>query len=356
MKIGILTQHFLKNYGGILQNWALQQALLKLGHEPLTFEHDTCFSRSRWLMRTMKYLLTNRSLKHLPVYPYKGRVGHKPFIDFIIRNIRSVTVHDFTPDIERRYGCEAFIVGSDQVWRPAFNLGRLYNMYLDFASDSVRKVAYAASFGVSDWEYSEEEAQRCRDLAKRFDAVSVREDSGISLCREKLCVSARQVLDPTLLLDKQDYLPLCQDILEKRGTVFIYALHFSDKIKLFADNLAKKYGKVVNVLQAGDKLEPKDSIEQWVAMFRDADCVVTDSFHGMAFSIIFNKPFYIFKNESGGVARYYSLLQQFGLEHRIIEDGSGDKECEPIDWEHVNNKKKELQKSSIRFLIDSLTK
>ena len=87
MKIGILTQHFLLNYGGIIQNFALQQVLLKFGHDPLTFEHDTCYSRTRWLLRTAKQILKTRSLKGLPVYPtYQGRIGNKNFIKFVLKN------------------------------------------------------------------------------------------------------------------------------------------------------------------------------------------------------------------------------------------------------------------------------
>ena len=164
MKVGILTQHFYKNYGGILQNWALQQILLGMGHEPLTFEHDTCYTKRRWLMRMVKHIISERSLKRIPEYPYKGRIGHKPFIDFVLKHINSETVRVFTSDIEKKYGIDAFIVGSDQVWRPAFNSGRLYNMYLDFASDSVKKIAYAASFGVSRWEYSNNQTEKCRKL------------------------------------------------------------------------------------------------------------------------------------------------------------------------------------------------
>ena len=183
MKIGILTQHFLLNYGGIIQNFALQQVLLKLGHEPLTFEHDTCYSRTRWLLRTAKQILKTRSLKGLPVYPvYQGRVGNKNFIKFVLKNIRSVTVKDFTSGLTQKYGLDAYVVGSDQVWRPAFNLGhRLGNMFLDFADDKVKKLSYAASFGCKEWEYTKEQEKACSKLAKRFDAISVREDSGVEL-------------------------------------------------------------------------------------------------------------------------------------------------------------------------------
>lgn len=354
MKIGILTLQFLTNYGGILQNWALQQVLIKMGHEPLTFEHDTCYSRSRWLLQTLKQIVLTRSFGPLLAYPYRGRVGHKPFIDFIVKNIRSVTVHNFTPELEHCYNCKAFIVGSDQVWRPAFTWGRLYNMFLNFVSDSVRKIAYAASFGVSEWEYTIEETNQCRTLAKRFDAISVREDTAVTLCRNYLDVTPQCVLDPTLLLDKEDYLTLCQEVKVSKNMVFVYALHIDDCMVRFANALAKEKSLTVKILLAGDSLRPEDSIEQWVAMFRDADYVVTDSFHGMAFSIVFNKPFFIFKNEGGGVARYYSLLQMMGLEHRIV-DGQETRESQDIDWMTVNKILDEKRKKSLSFLRDSLS-
>ena len=353
MRIGILTQHFLKNYGGILQNWALQQVLIKLGHDPLTFEHDTCYSRTRWLVRTVKQIILTRSFTSLPVYPYRGRVGHKPFIDFIIKNIRSVTVNNFSPELEARYKCNAFIVGSDQVWRPAFNLGRLYNMFLDFASDQVQKIAYAASFGVSEWEYSAEETTQCRQLVQRFDAVSVREDSAVTLCGEYLGVDAVWVLDPTLLLDKEDYLALCKNVELSNNMVLVYTLHLTDDIVNFANEFALKKGLKVTILQAGEELKDTDCIETWMAAFRDADSVVTDSFHGMVFSIIFNKPFHIFKNESGGISRYESLMKQLKIGASVF-CSKGNVPSTDFNWVAINNQREELKRQSLQFLIDSI--
>ena len=349
MRIGILTQHFLRNYGGILQNWALQQVLIKLGHTPLTFEHDTCYSRRRWLMRTTKQVLQKRSLNNLPQYPYKGRIGHKPFIHFILKNLCSVPVHDFTRNLEAKYGIDAYIVGSDQVWRPAFNLGRLYNMYLDFASDSVKKIAYAASFGVSEWEYNSIQTKRCKELVQRFSAVSVREDSGIMLCNDYLAVKAQLVLDPTLLLDRSDYERITINIPKEKPYVFVYALYLNDKIVELASKKSKELKIGIKILQAGNNLKKGDSIEKWVASFRDAAYIITDSFHGMAFSIIFNKPFLIVKNDSGGNARYYSLLKQFGLENRIVNE-TANLPIPNIDWQSVNEKRESLRYDSINFL------
>lgn len=355
MKIGILTQHFLLNYGGIIQNFALQQVLLKLGHEPLTFEHDTCYSRTRWLLRTAKQILKTRSLKGLPVYPvYQGRVGNKNFIKFVLKNIRSVTVKDFTPAFTQKYGLDAYVVGSDQVWRPAFNLGpRLGNMFLDFAGDGVKKISYAASFGCKEWEYTEEQERKCGVLAKRFDAISVREASGVELCKEHFGVKATLVLDPTLLLNKEDYAKVCDDVPKKQKHIFVYSLVVGEEVLTVAKKLSEATMLPIVVKQAGDKVKKEDTIEDWFAEFRDADYVVTDSFHGMVFSIIFNKPFSIVMNPSGGNDRYLSLLSQLGLMARIVSD-----DLQPvysgIDWSDVNHRLTELRKASIDFLKTNL--
>lgn len=355
MKIGILTQHFLLNYGGIIQNYALQQVLMKLGHEPLTFEHDTCYSRTRWFLRTVKHILRNRSFRNLPVYPiYKGRIGNKNFIKFVLKNIKSVPVTDFTPSLTAQYGIDAYVVGSDQVWRPAFNLGpRLGNMFLNFADDKVKKFSYAASFGCKEWEYTKEQEKTCSKLARRFDAISVREASAVDLCKNHFGVDASLVLDPTLLLDKEDYGKVCHDVPKKEKHIFVYSLVVSEGVLAVAEKVAEAMGLSIIVKQAGRKVKKEDTIEDWFAEFRDADYVVTDSFHGMVFSIIFNKPFSIVMNPSGGNDRYLSLLSQLGLMERIVSD-----ELQPvfsaIDWSDVNHRLTELRKASFEFLKTNL--
>lgn len=355
MKIGILTQHFLLNYGGIIQNFALQQVLLKLGHDPLTFEHDTCYSRTRWFLRTIKHILRTRSFRNLPVYPiYNGRIGNKNFIKFVLKNIKSVPVKDFTPFLTTQYGIDAYVVGSDQVWRPAFNLGhRLGNMFLDFADDKVKKLSYAASFGCKEWEYTKEQEKACSKLARRFDAISVREASAVDLCKNHFGVDASLVLDPTLLLNKEDYGKVCNDVPRKEKHIFVYSLVVSEEVLAVAEKVAETIDLPIIVKQAGSKVKKEDTIEDWFAEFRDADYVVTDSFHGMVFSIIFNKPFSIVMNPSGGNDRYLSLLSQLGLMERIVSD-----ELQPvfsaIDWSDVNHRLTELRKASFEFLKTNL--
>lgn len=354
MKVGILTQHFLLNYGGIIQNYALQQVLIKLGHEPLTFEHDTCYSSTWWLLRTIKQVLKTRSFMGLPSYPtYKGRIGQKNFIKFVLKNIKSVPVRDFTPSLTSKYGIYAYVVGSDQVWRPAFNVGpRLGQMFLDFADDKVKKLSYAASFGTSEWEYDEKQTENCKALAQRFDAISVREDSGVKLCKEHLDVDAVHVLDPTLLLDKEDYMKVCSDVPVYKPHIFVYSLVVGNKVMAVANDIATKTGLCIEVMEAGNKVKLNDSIEKWFAHFRDAEYIVTDSFHGMVFSIIFNKPFYIVMNSSGGNSRYTSLLSMSGLSDRIVID---DKIIQSdIDWKSVNEKRAAMCDKSWNFLKENL--
>lgn len=355
MKIGILTQHFLLNYGGIIQNFALQQVLLKLGHEPLTFEHDTCYSRTRWLLRTAKQILKTRSLKGLPVYPvYQGRVGNKNFIKFVLKNIRSVTVKDFTSGLTQKYGLDAYVVGSDQVWRPAFNLGpRLGNMFLNFADDKVKKFSYAASFGCKEWEYTKEQEKTCSKLARRFDAISVREASAVDLCKNHFGVDATLVLDPTLLLNREDYEKVCNDIPKKEKHILVYSLVVGESVMTVASKVSEAKNLPIVVKEAGGKVKKADSIEDWFAEFRDAEYVVTDSFHGMVFSIIFNKPFSIVMNPSGGNVRYISLLSQLGLMERIVKDGTLPSDS-AIDWQKINIQLDSLRKTSLEFLKNNL--
>lgn len=356
MKIGILTQHFLLNYGGIIQNYALQQVLIKLGHKPLTFEHDTCYSTVWWLLRSAKHLLKNRTNKELPARPvYKGRIGNKNFIRFIITNIRSVPVRDFQPKLTQRYGIDAYIVGSDQVWRPAFNIGpRLGNMFLDFADDHVRKISYAASFGTSKWEFTPEQEKMCKTLAQRFIAISVREESAAVLCHKHFGVEATHVLDPTLLLEAKDYLQLCEHIPITEPHIFIYSLVQDERLQLLAKDLSNLTGLFVKTKRAGNYVRPEDSIEAWLAEFRDAAYVLTDSFHGMVFSIIFHKPFWIVQNPSGGNERYISLLSKLGLLGRIVDNNNRVAANEPIDWLRVDESLGVMRQKSVDFLKNNL--
>lgn len=353
MKVGILTLPLEDNYGGILQNWALQHTLKQLMHEPITIDYGLKYGWIRYFLSCGKTCLmrikgVSRSFPHRPRY---GRYGSKFSNNFIHKQIiKTEPVNIPTEDMLNKYGIDAIIVGSDQVWRPIYNT-KIENSFIGFAPNFTgKRIAYAASFGVDNWEFSDEQTLICKELIRRFDAISVRESNGVSLCKEHFNVSAIHLLDPTLLVQRQDYFDLCKKVKPSDSFVAVYCLDMTDDKRKIIKDLALKKNLPIRLF--GANKDAKLSIEQWLAMFRDAESVITDSFHGTIFSIIFQKPFYSIVNEGRGTSRFYSLLSSLGLAERMQSD-SFDK---GINWERVEKELNIFQKKSLDFLIYSLSK
>lgn len=348
MRTGIVTQIMAKNYGGILQNWALQQVLKDLGHEPVTIDVGLKYSFSRYLLGCANVMFYNFLGKHrlFPQIPFRGKSIPKITGEFIFQNILTTKpMKEYSSQIIEKYNIEALIVGSDQVWRPLYN-SSIEDMFLRFASNCLLKsrISYAASFGVDTWEYSIEETNRCADLAKTFNAISVREVSGVKMCEEYFGVHATHVLDPTMLLPIERYLKLCDHIeVEKEPFMAVYCLDSSTSFNEKVKEKATQLDLVPKYFSAHSKLSL--SIPQWLAMFRDASFIMTDSFHGTVFSILFNKPFVVIKNDARGNARIESLLSTFSVNENF--DNS-------IDWFDINSKLLKLRGKSLYFLKDNL--
>ena len=209
----------------------------------------------------------------------------------------------FLSDILRKYHFDAYLVGSDQVWRPIYSYC-LSNYFLDFTiGQHVKRIAYAASFGTSKWEFTEGQTTRCAALAKQFDAISVREDSGVVLCKKYLGVDAVHLLDPTMLLNKEDYIRLVEQeqIPSSEKKLMTYILDQSEEKQAIVRKISQTLSLSPNVVMPEKNFAQvgKKDIDQcvfppvtdWLRGFMDAEYVVTDSFHGTVFSIIFNKPF-----------------------------------------------------------------
>ena len=155
MRIGIVTQPLEMNYGGIVQNWALQQALRHLGHEPITIDAYERYSTPHYLFNWMRAALA-RLLGKTAHWPkrYRGSLRNELMGQFVEEQIAKTRVMwHYKRSVVKRYRLEALVVGSDQVWRARYNGGHLEDMYLRFAQGlPIRRVAYAASFGVDEWE------------------------------------------------------------------------------------------------------------------------------------------------------------------------------------------------------------
>lgn len=346
------------NYGGILQNWALQQVLKRLGHDPITIDGYERFSTPHYVFNYARAALS-RLIGKKRYYPrrYCGAMRSENTGRFIENQIiKTHVMWDYKPSVVRRYRLDAIVVGSDQVWRYNFNRFHYEQMYLKFAAKThlKKRVAYAASFGNDNWECPPERTPGCVDLVKLFDAVSVREESAIKLCRDNLGVDAVRVLDPTLLLDAKDY----AGIIDKEWKVeepflAVYCLDLSPSKEAFFNQLAEEHG--LKVMHFSSGWRSALTVEQWLAIFSNASMVVTDSFHGTVFSILFRKNFYSICNPFRGRTRMAGLLEQLGLEQRLVSNTDPhEPDNREINWDDVYARLNEQRKFSVDFLANNL--
>lgn len=366
MRIGIITLPLHTNYGGILQAYALQTVLERMGHEVEILEEPHEYKRAslkRYIRRVLKKCIGKRSVINYEGFMRKWQPKVAIDIDEFINTYIHRRIVKYNTLRDGEY--DAFIVGSDQVWRPSYNQ-HLEKAFLDFTEEwkDVKRIAYAASFGTDEWEFTNGQTELCKKLVQKFDFVSVREDSAVALCKEKFGIEAKHVLDPTMLLTDTDYYKIIGDIkISDSPYIFSYLLDENkDKLSIL-DTVSKKLGLPVRKIKLDKDISKipmsklksliYPSVQKWLASFAQADFVVTDSFHGTVFSIIFNKPFVVLPNKGRGVARFESLLKAVGLENRIFSEYLiGDNLYEDFPCQ-INNIL--LEKSErIKLKIDSL--
>ena len=342
-KIGIITHPTISNYGGILQAYALQNVLKRMGFEPEMIEKRLYPKQLTKLEKLYLYpyrffkkkiLHRNCQIKSEEIQYNKAKFRYeagKLTIPFVNKYVRHSYIYDFDELKPNDYF--AIIVGSDQIWKQrTLHLWRMRveNAYLDFAKGwPIKRISYAASFGFSEWDYDEGQTLRCKDLLAKFDAVSCREDSGEAFCKTYLGYKdACTVLDPTMLLEDTDYLALCpkESNLNQNG-VMCYVLDKNERSEKIKELVQKQLGcnsfEVMSKSKSAsapieERIQPP--VEEWIEGFKNASFVVTDSFHACAFSILFRKPFVAIVNKDRGEARFYSLLDQFGLRDRLISE------------------------------------
>lgn len=339
MKIGILTLPLHTNYGGILQAYALQTVLERMGHEVVVFDKKREFKLpckpvlyARYLKRIAKKLLIDPNTviffenKYKKEYP----IFSQHTWNFIETYIHLQTVNKLKELDNNEYDC--IVVGSDQVWRPLY-FRRMWSTdmsdaFLRFTKEwDIIRIAYAASLGVDEWEFTPEETAICKEMARIFKGISVREDSALELCKNNLSVEVNHVLDPTLLLNKEDYINLFEKAQTPKssGNFFNYILDTTpDKIGL-TNRIARERG--LNPFQGNYEYTGKEKfiqppVESWLRAFYDAELILTDSFHACVFSIIFGKPFLAIGNKNRGYSRFVSLLSMFELEDHLLSDVS----------------------------------
>ncbi len=365
-KVLIVTLPLGRNYGGILQAYALQQATGYIGVDSVT--GYPYLGRLNWILGSIKDLMIRLKGGHREGRQTPGAEAYttKHTRTFIESRMKTVKMPGYSLVRNSHFDAEfdGFIAGSDQVWR---GYRALPYYMLGFSNDQNKKrLSYAASFGVSDPKFSQDTVLKVAGCVGRMDGLSVREYEGIDVMHRYWGASAVQHIDPTLLLDAEKYSLLIDSAQshENKGSLFVYVLDRSVRndeiVKAVRDAtktssfelLPKEYKGYVGFLR-NRRAYVMPSVEQWLRSFRDAEYVVTDSFHGTVFSIIFNKQFIVIGNKERGLARFTSLLRMLGLENRLVtspDDLTDELIQESINWNTVNSQIELEKKRSFDYL------
>lgn len=367
MKIGIITQPLHTNYGGLLQAFALQKVLKNEGHEVWLinryYNQGAVYRFFSFLKQSLLEFFFKGSVYKLVHFRDGLRTELKFRKQYIVPCSGCLSSDEELKKFCRKHRFDVYIVGSDQVWRPAY-APNIYNYFFDFVEDMQGTIfmSYAASFGTSEWEYTTEQTERCKGLLGRFKYISTRESGGVELCRKYLGRNdAVHVLDPTMLLPVSEYIRIIDKAhYPKPNEKFIvsYILDQTAEKGAFLEQVSKKMGKKIYDAKKGLKcnkhLHVKEmaTVEEWLYGFHYADFAIIDSFHGCVFSILFHVPFIVIGNKNRGMDRFHSLLSLFNLEDRLITENNLDCSLlsKPIDWEGVDLILKEQKDFSLRFL------
>ena len=350
MKIGIVTFHWGTNYGGVLQSFALQSFLEAQGFEVQIINFSPISFRDSFLRcfraRKLKTVFSN----------IKNYIKERNIVKFRKENLNLTDRYYSLDEVSANtLSFDCLITGSDQVWNPygIQTHGLVY--FLPFGGDKTKKISYAASFGCVN--YPKDVMKKIKPLLTAFSAISVREKSGLSILSNEGFNDLKLMPDPTL--DKVDYINLMSS--NKTSKIkygFFYTLQPNQKTMNAIHNSVNKKIKTINTLNIQSSTM---GIEQWLHTIYNSEFVITNSFHGVIFSLILNKNFIVVPIEGSLVGmndRLYTLLDKFNLRDRLIESHAEDtifkKINTPINWNNVEKIQEELKEDALSFFSENL--
>lgn len=368
MKICTLTCHNVYNPGASLQAYALCRYLSDCGHTVSVIDYRPDYLSGHFSLTAVPDQWRRRGLS-LPYLLAKlpgrlmSRRRKKPF-DRFTDSYLPLTPRSYNTVGELRADppqADCYVAGSDQIWNTLFPTGRDAAFFLDFGPDSVRRVSYAASFATPGL------APDCREAVRRhlqrFDVLSVREGSGVTLVSD-LGLEAVQVADPVLLLDKDRWLALAEPsgltLKAPGGYIALYDFDESPQTRAVVDKLRSQTGLPVFSIggarrRYADRSFTRLSPLQFVDAIAQAEYVVTGSFHATVFSMMFQKPFAFVERLDGLNERMTDLLRWTGLEQRVATAGTpADRLTAPIDYDAVRSRIDEMTACSKDFLRTAL--
>lgn len=360
MKIAVITRHAITNYGSLLQAFATQVTIEKLGyeceivnyirkdesyknHEKTLLKRKTEWNRNP--IKKLVYLLLRQ-----PESCLAGKKFEREQNKYLKLSKLYVSQSELMDD--RPYA-DVYMTGSDQVWGPTEDGSYDSSYCLSFVPDSVKKIAYAASFGHTDM--TEELCSYYKKWLRRYEHIAVREDSALNFLNT-IDIEAQQVIDPTLLLTREEWEKYVGEKIEKKY-VLVYQLHNDKRLGEYAQKVAKEKGLPLLRVSASlhqitrpGKFIWCPSIKNFLSYVKNAECMITDSFHGTAFAINFNTPFVeVLPNNNTGT-RNMSILRLTGLSNRILKNDDVDLAMTTIDFSETNRILEKKREESLEIL------
>lgn len=350
--VGLFGYWYASNYGSIITYYTLYRAVESLGYR-VAILNPPDMDKDREPANVFSKVFMQNHTKVLPSCK-----------NFEMGNLNNI--------------CDRFMVGSDQVWTTGSIAEKQYLFMFDIVSDNKVKIAYASSFGRDRLQLNDEQKPMLSYFLGRMDAVSVREDTGIDICKNEFQIDAEQNVDPVFLQSGEDIgfydaIAAESNLQEDEPYILSYILDANqNKRKILLDVQKKKDGmKLINILDARYGLfegqneildlpnsYPNLLLEDWIKLFRNASFVVTDSHHGLAMAVIFNKPVIAIINEDRGASRFHSLVGWLGLPERLITEHDdvlkNDVLFTDIDYERVNKVVAEKKQQSLKWLKEKL--
>jgi len=329
MDIKVITRHAPSNYGSLLQAIATQKVLEHMGHHCEIIDYQRKDERG---LKAITTALANKKewsgnpLKRLAYIGLRYPEEHWAELKFdkMRRKYLKMTRRCYSHEALSALTADVFMTGSDQVWGPTINGTYDKAYFLDFVSKG-KRVAYAASFGRTKLDDATTEAYR--QMLKRYDAIAVREHSAVEMLDKMGVECVGQVLDPTLILSGEEWGKMADEPIIKDDYVLIYQIHNNPMLDRYAVSFANHVGLPLyrmsvslHQVSRGGKFIYLPSVAEFLSLIKHCRYLVTDSFHGTAFAINFNKDFVeILPNNATGT-RNQSILQLTGLQDRIVTD------------------------------------
>lgn len=364
-KVGILTEHRARNFGSCLQAYALQTAINKLGHKaeivdyrPIAIENSfgvfivDLYNQAKGNAKNLIKFAIN--LVVFAPFRYKREKNFKEFRDKYF-TLSTYNFDKFDCNVNDKVKDDVYVCGSDQIWNPKITYG-LDPMYFAYPMDkNATKLSYAASIGLSDISDYTEDFKKYLDV---LDVITVREPSAQKMLNEITDKKVSVVLDPTLLLKKEDWVSLFADRERPKDPyILVYSLKVDDEMVSYARKLSEEKGLPVIFFDLR-KRYGENSISKFTADPIDfiyylyhADYVVTNSFHGTVFSVIFEKQFVCVPMQ-GTSSRMIDLLHTIGLDHRLIKPNFEIEQT--VDYSNAKKILQERREESLALLKNAI--